>query len=327
MIIGPKFWGYNESIARAFEQLGFETRVIGFVELYKLHNHVKYYFKSNRLESMQNKEYVNKKIIEMYNEFRPDVVFVIKGTILYESTLKMLGGSIKVLWMMDSIFIPSYKSIYELKDHFDFIFLFEKSDLDKIEESREKFFFLPLAVDPEIYYPKLNNDQDIDIFFVGSLADYRLDILYALCEDFKGYNLKFYGKRNWTFNKPYKYFFNHNIFPNRTLSPSEVNDYYNRSKVCINILENLFPYGVNQRFYEITGACAHQVVNNNPLISEMFNADEVYSYSDYAEMKESIRKILEYKEYPKTETAYNKIILKHTFSNRMSSVINTINYK
>jgi spore maturation protein CgeB len=322
LIVGSQFWGYNESVARAFEHHGFVTKVIGFRDIYGVPNKIRYALNPFKSASLQNRNYINRLILKTHEEFRPDIFFVIKGTILEETTLKRIEGSSKVLWMMDSIY--KYKQIYDLKSYFDHLFFFEKTDVDKLKEENIVGHFLPLALDEKVYHPISGLNRDIDLFFVGSLSDDRLELLYKLVDSFRDYNIKFYGKRIWTSNKPFNFFFNRNIFPNRTLSPNEVNLYYNQSKICLNLHKSQSHYGVNQRFFEILGAGAYQIVNFNPYIGENFKDIDLTTFNDFKELKEIISNRISKRWSYDSHKISEFIKLNHSFKYRISEVLRVV---
>jgi len=328
LIIGPDFFGYNESISRAFESLGFITQIIDFGEMYtpiSLQNKILYNISINRNLFMSNNQIkLNKKILKKYDKFQPDIVFVIKGNKIFEKTLKKMENTIKILWMMDSIYV--YPESYTKLKYFDYLFMFEKTDVTKLAEEGITAYFLPLALDESNYYPIENHIKDIDISFIGNIFPKRMEILQRLIQEFPNKNLKFYGRyiypsRNilqFLFRKQRQYFSNNNV------KPSEANNIYNRSRICVNIHHDQSKYGVNQRFFEILGAKTLQVVDNNPFITEHFTEDEIVTYSTVDELISYCRVFLDNSPVNIIENGYRKILEQHTFTKRIKSVLEVI---
>ena len=143
LIIGPDFWGYNESIERAFQKLGYITDIISSKKIYSdsLLKRAK-----NRYKLLFNPEYyenlfkVNQSIFKKYKIFKPEIIIVIKGNMLTKDTIKKMKDSKIILWVMDSIF--QVKRAYENIKLYDYKFMFEKTDVEKLKnEGIESFFY------------------------------------------------------------------------------------------------------------------------------------------------------------------------------------------
>lgn len=324
LLIGPDYYGYNESVSQAFNKLGFISEIFSYKEGLSIGNSILVrgkFIKHNELPSVA---IINQAILRKYIEFKPDIVLVIKGTLLSEATLIQLKQSILLLWMMDSVF--RFPDVLNKLVYFDHLFMFEKTDVLKLKQINIDSVFLPMAYDESVYYPIINTKKEVDIFFVGSLFDKRLDTFYDLIEEFKGYNLKFFGKRIFTKNKPLKYFLNKSIFPNRNLSPNEINKYYNSSRICLNIHKTQSVHGLNPRFYEILGANSHQIVNNNPLIQELFPNNAISVFSNFDELKHQVKMYLEKgpNESFDNNKTYQFIRDNHTFTNRVQIILSQL---
>src|SRR6185503_17129593 len=103
---------------------------------------------------------------------------------------------------------------------------------------------------------------------------------------------------------------NKNVFLNKNVTPSTVNSLYNQSKICLNIHHSQSKHGVNQRFFEISGSKAFQLVDDNPYIAENFSTDDITTYGSPREMLEKIGRALKNDEETNViaERAYKKVI-------------------
>lgn len=331
LIIGPLFYEYSKSVGRAFEKEGFTVNILdewveGSIENFK--EKITYHIAKDK-DAFFNKKYevFNKKVRSRYNDFKPDIVFIIRGVILTEETLLFMKSSRLVLWMMDSIFLVSntLKNI-ALYDH---VFLFEKEDIPLLKERHNiDAWFLPLALDESVYFPIPATEKSIDILFVGNLYDKRLALLKKVIEKFPAINIKIYGDyfsklRNigrYLFRKDKKY------FTNSTVAPSELNKLYSQAKICLNIHHSQSVYGVNQRFFEIAGAGALQVCDSHGFISDNFEPSEILIYNTEDELYAIIEDVLnDYDKYTNNRAdAFKKVREFHTFSNRAKYVLQTI---
>ena len=83
LLIGPENFGYNQSIASAFDADRFQVRVIDYAEQFGricFANKCRYFLASNRAETTKTLlNELNNYLIRAFNRFKPDMVIVIKG--------------------------------------------------------------------------------------------------------------------------------------------------------------------------------------------------------------------------------------------------------
>ena len=330
LIIGPEFYDYNLSIATAFSNLGFETKVIGYhgSMTTSAKERVRYHLSRDKKDFFEKiKRQFNEDILKTQQAFKPDLVFIIHGGDVFEETVASLKGCKKVLWMMDSI--TRSKVLYPLTRVVDYNFFFEKTDVDYLWElGKIKSWFLPLALDEKVYFP-VPGQRDIDILFVGALYESRIKLLQKITAEFSDKNIKIYGTYYSPLRRPVHHLLrkNKNIFMNRNIRPSAVNLLYNRSKVCLNMHHTQSKYGVNQRFFEISGSKAFQLVDENPFISDYFRDEAIMTYKTEQQMLEKISYALSNPEpiNQMAEKAYQAVVATHTFTHRIRYVLDIIN--
>lgn len=329
MIVGPKFYDYYLSIERGFKNLGFSTSAICYydAEVSTLGEKASYLFSTSRKNFFDKKrDQFNNDVLKLYITFQPDLVFIIQAMELYKDTVEKMTGCKKVLWMMDSIF--RIERGYALRKSVDEIFVFEKTDIPKLwEEDKIKAHFLPLALDEKVYFP-IDAKKEIDLLFVGALYENRLRLLENICDRFKEYNIKIYGWYYSPFRRPYYHLFRKHkkAFLNKNISPRKVNELYSRSKICLNIHHTQNRYGVNQRFFEISGSRSFQLVDQNEYISDNFTEKEILMYKSEGELVEKIEAALTGKIdiALQAQRAYTKILSEHTFTHRMQEMLDNI---
>ena len=227
---------------------------------------------------------------------------------------------------MDSIF--RNKGGYEIRNSVDYIFLFEKTDVSQLWDSEKiKAWFLPLALDETVYYPSTKT-KDIDILFVGSLYEKRIDLLEKVCQEFPKCTIKIYGHYYSAFRRPIHHLLrkNRGVFINKNITPERVNQLYNKSRICLNMHHDQTRYGVNQRFFEISGSKSFQLVDANPFIIENFPSSEVMTYHSFSDLTEKIARIIsnQVDEDGMADKAYKKIIGNHTFTHRIQDMLKII---
>ena len=330
-IVGPLFFGYSKSIAAAFEREGyvvdlFDQWVEGAIENFR--EKVIYNFTRDK-EFFFKKKYdaFNRKVLDRYNAFQPDIVIVIRGAILNEDSLLIMKRSKLVLWMMDSVFLV--KNTLRNISLYDHVFLFEKEDIAPLKEQHNiEGRFLPLALDEKVYYPIPGYDRPIDILFVGNLYEKRIALLNKMIKQFPCLNIKIYGYyfskarniKRYLFRKDKKQ------YTNKAIAPSDLNVLYNKTKICLNIHHDQSVYGVNQRFFEISGASAVQVCDRHGFIDDNFDPEAIFTYDTEEELFQRINNILaDYSHFKnRSESIYKAVITQHTFHNRIKYILQHI---
>lgn len=334
LLIGPDFYGYNQSIEKALKYYGYEVKTAPYLEnLVKKIDRIKFYLLPKLGISLFKDKYVkdfNNFVLKLFNSFNPDIILVIKGNILTEKTINLMNGSIKVLWMMDSIFSVN-KDLSTLKEY-DFTFMFEENDVEYLREREILAFFLPVGFDESVYNKIDKLEKDIDIVFIGALYGGRREFFEKLIIDFKHLNIKIYGKyleiRNpFTYYKFYLKGFK-KYFTNTNTIPIDTNYIYNKSKIAINLHHKQSVRSCNPRFFEILASNTFQLVDNKTFIEENFkNNFEIVTFSSYEELKEQINMYLDNPIMREniSERGYKKVLLEHSFNIRIKSMLHVLN--
>lgn len=331
LITGPSFFGYNYSIQRAFEALGYQTEVVEYDEpvhpfnrknkiLHKLFPH------SRALREKSRKAF-NAFLLQKAAAYGPDLVFIYNGDILEKETIRRLREKSQVaVWMLDGAFL--HPDSVAIAPEADVYFCFEKSDVEKLRAKGANACFLPQGYDPSVYYP-VESEKDIDLLFVGALYGYpeRIRLLKLLVDRLgKQYTIKVYGRYKPIYKNPLKWLFRErrDIFMNKNIPPSEVNRLYNRAKVCLNIHHAQSVEGANPKVFEICGAGAFQVVDYNPFIAGIYPGDEVALYRTDEEFIRKVTEALTSDVSARQEAAHRLVSEQHTFEQRIRQALEII---
>lgn len=328
LIIGPNFYEYNLSVSRAFVDLGYETKIVTYVDnISKIIQRMKIrlmpLFGIQFFKKKLEKDF-NEYVINVFRKYDPQYVLIIKGDIIFSETLEKMKKSILSLWMMDSI--VRFKNSMETANKYDYIFLFEKDDIKLFNDNSIKYFFLPIGYDENIYYPIPEQSKIIDILFVGFMYNNRREILEKLVNDFHSYNIIIYGKylSLRKISTYYKYYIKgyRKYFKNKNISPQEVNLFYNSSKIILNIHHEQSLAGCNPRVFEILGTNSFQIVDSNIFVKENFTQNEIVSFNSYQDLKEKIHYYFNDDQKRKTisENGYNIVLKDHRFLNRVELI-------
>ncbi|KDR94615.1 spore maturation protein CgeB [Peptoclostridium litorale DSM 5388] len=332
LIIGPTFFDKNESVQKAFMQLGWDAKVLGYLEDEPLYNRVLSkvgvdYFKSKK------RTLFNEMIVKEYKEFKPEMVFILKGNILDRQTLDIMRGSKRVLWMMDSIFRvhETMKNI----DLYDYRFMYEKKDAQRLSESDISAKFLPCALDEHDYYPIVDVEQDIDIVFVGSMyiekSENREQLLDGIISRFPDRNIQLYGKY-LHIKRPdrlVKYYLKNyrRYYKNVNVNTNDVNRLYARAKIAINMHHSQTEYSANQRFFELMGSKVFQIVDETEYIrNEFLQGENVVCFGNVEELLEKVEEYIDEsgKRERISQNGYDEVLRSHTFKNRIEMVLSEI---
>jgi spore maturation protein CgeB len=335
LIVGPNYFGYNESVENGFKKLGWETEIISYYEAWpnSMENFLRYRLFPRMGLNHYRKEYrksLNQSIITTVKERTPELILFIKGTYIEEETLKELKKDSKlILWMMDSLY--RFNDVYKNVRYFDYKFMFEESDVKKLEKEEIDSGFLPMAADSDNYFPIESTEKDIDVLFVGKLYPNRLELFDNLISRFPNLNIKIYG--NYTsLKRPSSYMKYHftnmkNYYTNQFVSPKELNVLYSRSKIALNIHHSQSQSGCNPRVFEILAAKAFQLVDEIPFIKKHFHSNNsLSSYTDQEDLFNKIDYYLKNEGERKriAETGYNHVIQNHTFLKRVETILDAI---
>jgi len=327
LLIGPSYFNYNQSIASAFDKDKFEVKIIDYSDLFgqkKLNNKISYFLSRNKAKTTQILlTELNQFITTTYLQYHPDIVMIIKGDVIFEETVLEMTESKNILWMLDGIFY--YPQSVKLADIMDAVFLFEKSDVEKVKKINVNTYYLPPSYDDQIFR-KLQLKKDIDLLFIGTLYDSRIELFEKLHKKFPNLNMKIFCKRYSLYKTPIKYLksLSNKIFINQFVTPTEANILYNRSKVCLNMHHEQSIYGVNPRFFEIYGANALQFVDHKPFIDEYFSDYNVRTYKSEEELFEMISQKFNSNIQDDDQNLYETVCNHHTFRNRIDSILDKI---
>jgi len=329
LIVSSPFFGYQESVARAFNSLGFGTRIETYDEpIHPFKGWLKWRHKfaidKEKLRQKSREKYAIH-IQKIYDEFLPDIVFLYNGTMILDETLDYFRKRSKVIvWMYDSVQRSDRKICKAHIDHADAFFCFEEKDILYYQKLNKKAYFLPLACDQHIYYPT-NQEKDIDILFVGYIwqNEKRIKLLKLIIKKYPHLNLLFYGHYKPYYKNPIKWLFREkrNILKNINIAPEKVNELYGRCKIALNIHHQQTTNGANQRVFESSGAGAYQICDHNPYIASLFPNGEVGLYKNEQELLDLIDDALTNDKSEQAQKAYNIVISAHTFEERVKEML------
>lgn len=238
----------------------------------------------------------NVEAVTAFQEFQPDLVFVVLGTQLSQETLLFMGRSAKlVVFLSDTI--AYYNDILKTIKLYDLVYTYEETDIQVLGSLGIDARLQMGMYDPRHYYP-IPLAKDIDVSFVGKMYLERVQILERLIEDLPDLRYAFYG-RYVGLHEPVKYakrLFNvkrRSAFTNKNIHYMITNQVYNRSKICLNIHCAQTKVGYSSRVPEILGTRSFQLVDHNEAITAALHGS-VVTYTSYEDLLDKIRYYVEH---------------------------------
>lgn len=330
-IVGTDFRWYTDSIERAFASQGCETRKLAThlgPNKWNLFIRLKIRFGLDVAKFInKKKDAINKKALKMFNEFNPDIMYVVLGNQLTPETVThMKQTATTVLFLSDTF--EYYKEAYDIVHLYDLIYSYELTDIQLLE--KENIYAKPSmgSFDEYQYFP-MSCEKDIDVSFVGKMYPERKELLNRLMVDLPNVKFSFYGEYaklrhpilffQWLFSKKRR------VFKNKNIHFSKTNEIYNRSKICLNVHCAQTKKGWSSRLPEILGSGAFQIVDYNEAIADEFH-NCLYTYKNYEELVKSITYFLNHDEERNliAKNGYEYVIRNHSMNHRIKEILGDI---
>ena len=281
---------------------------------FTLYNFTKYLF--YKLYSI----YFNIKLILISLFIKPDLIFIIKGEVIFKTSLLLLKKikiKIAVWWLDDPLKYNNLLNQYRLYDEF---FIFDMSYSEELVKHNVKdVTWLPFAFNKSLLpaTDKNKNTKDFDIIFAGLASDERIAFFENIAK--LGFKIKLIGN-SWKKSK----LLNDKATLLPDISPEEIFKHYGNAKIGININHKQSITGVNCRTFELCGFGVFQLTDFRKDLINLYNiGEEVVVYEN---MEDLTNKVIYYikndAEREKIAVAGMARTLKdHTYQSRMKYVI------
>ncbi len=281
---------------------------------------------------------VNQQFLNKARSYKPDFIFVIKGTHFARATIETIRTELKIPvanWIIDD---PAFINQFEPLTHesyaaYSHLFIVDPAWSWYVQQLTGKQpVYLPHAADEKLYHP-LASKKDIDVFFVGSLAlKYpnqasgllRATLLNQLAE--KGIQITAVAPGvDETFTR----------FPalkkceliTNYVKPTVVNEYYNRSKIVLNINAPQLKTEFSDRLAAIALTKSFQLVDAKSGMEHWFGKDGVtWSFERPADLVKKVSYYLSHEQERNAIAAhtYGRALELHTYKNRSAAILKNI---
>lgn len=199
LIVGPRFHGYNASIARALGSLGHEVLVHDY-DLpgsfgARLRNKAVHDLPSRVVPGAWRSE-ASRRSIEALRRVRPEALLVVKGDLLDDDWWQAAAdsGARMITWLYDELARMDYS--WERIDWFPRIVTYSAHDCARLVRRGLQAHHLPNAFDSLLPYRRRESRE---VSFIGARYDQRSSLLKAAHE--LGAPVRAYG-RDWSRRLP-----------------------------------------------------------------------------------------------------------------------------
>lgn len=275
---------------------------------------------------------MNRELIISVKEIMPDLVLVVGGSkVLYGSlvTIKILCPNAKLAWIWPdtpanlNLHNKSYAQILDLSATYsqNAVPLFNKLGFANVR-------WIPLAGDPSMHFKACNENGNFerDISFVGMWRPERERTLKLICENFGHLKIEIYGK-NWKRNTKNKLVLSK--WRGEALFTKELANYFNSSRININIIDDTNFPAANMRFFEIPTAGGLQLCSSCPEMSEQFrNRQEVVYFENEDQLVNEIKWVLNEPTVANEirKAGQSKLLADHTYVKRLEQILKELDY-
>ncbi|MGM0876123.1 MAG: glycosyltransferase family protein [Bacillota bacterium] len=281
----------------------------------------------------------NDNLSELARTLKPDLVLVFSGFKLPLSKIDELKriGVKTAIWMTDD---PYYTDVTKkFAPYFDFVFTQEINCLSFYRSlGCRNVYFLPLAVNPNIYRPKIVDAKyQTDILFIGSAFGNRITFFDKVSHYLASKNVLISGL-GWDRLSNYQ-LLKHKI-KTTWMNPEEVVNYYNGSKIVINMHRShddqtykannsykIQAFSPNPRTFEISACGAFQLTDFRKDLSSFYTPGyDIAVYDSPADLIKNIEYYLTHEEERRmmASRALKKIRNEHTFAHSISKLLDTV---
>lgn len=336
-------WGIplGESYVKAFRQLGHEAEIFydnapsKTMIFAKISRRLGLWNRYNKF-LLEYQDKISGELIRKVREYNPDVVFVVRGIYFTPAAISMIREKYKVRvvnWVIDD---PSFPNIYEPSllynlGPYDFFFLVDEEWKYPVSlVSRSKMYYLPHAADEQIFRPT-GSKKDIEVFFVGSLslkypntasAVVRSSLLSHLAE--RGVKITAVAPGIAQARKSFPSLRKIEAIESH-LSPEKINEFYNRSKIVLNINAPQLKSDFSERLFSIALSKNFQLVDFRSKLGILF-PNRVISFSSMEELENKTRFYLNHEKERNDVAllAYQHALDNHTYTKRAKYVLKKI---
>ena len=285
----------------------------------------------HKIKLPRDANYLNKSIKESCINFKPDVVFIVKGVTIKPSTLKFIKarGIKSISWSNDDMYGWHNRSLWYtlgLKQY-DLV-VTQKSyncNPDELPSLGAKVLFQNKAFEPKVHYPVKSCDTYTcvhDVVFVGAMEEDRLNHLIYLAQN--GIKVHIYGWVKEVKNQIHPNLIVHNRF----LFEEEFSAAQGCSKIALNFLRKMNRDLQTSRSIEIPASGGFMLAERTDEHMQLFKEGKEAEF--FSSKEELLQKVNYYLQHDQERLAiakagYDRCFKdNYTFENRMRGILNNL---
>lgn len=289
---------------------------------------------TDRLEYLENSfvQLVSQAVLAKTETFEPDLVLALAQAPLTRQALKRLrkNGVCTAMWFVEDYKVFTYWRAFA--PLYDFFAVIQQepffSELQAVGQANA--LYLPMAALPSFHTPHSMEPLEqrkygADIAFLGAGYPNRRVAFRQLTHlDFKIWGTE------WDAEPLLE---KHLQRKGERISPEECVSIYNATKINLNLHSSiddkvLVTGGdfVNPRTFELAACGAFQLVDNRSMMTDLFDPDELVTFTSMEELLELIPEFLEDDERRRgiARAARERVLTEHTYQHRMQTLISFI---
>jgi len=271
---------------------------------------------------------MNERLVEKATAFQPDLVFVLKGVLIFPETLRRIKENTNALlfnFNPDSPFNPVNSSRYLLDSLtiYDCLFIWGRFLIPELwQVGARRVEYLPFAHDPELHYPVSVTDEEkerygSDIVFIGTWDKEREKWLEKLLD----YDLKIWGnsweKLKWASSL-------RQMWMRKPVIREEFAKVCCSSKIVLNFIRVQNGSAHNMRTFEVPACQGFLLTERTKEQTEFFEeGEEVACFGNVEELREQIERYLNDEESrERIALVARKKVSQHTYERRAERILN-----
>lgn len=221
--------------------------------------------------------------------------------------------------------------------YFDYIFTIDQAALEQYKRlGRPNVYHLPLGTDPEVFHSTLVSEEfTSDICLVGVPYSNRIELIEFLLKR-TDYQIQIvgrgWGKHNNEWNKNLNRDLN---LVNAWVKPETVVNYYNGSKIVLNIHRpsdekynknriGIIAKSINNRTFDAASCEVFQLIDSKEeLVQHFEEGKEIVSFQDKNDLLEKIHYYIAHDEERRQMAikARKRVLTSHTFQHRIDHLL------
>jgi len=244
---------------------------------------------------------LNQAILSQLQEQKYDLVWFEKPIFIYSETLEYIRSKniVSVSYNPDNAFGPRKDGCWRLYlenlDLFSHHLIPRRSNYHDIRSrSTAKIFFMPFSFDQNIHFKESNLKKDLDVTFIGTPHDQRIEFLYELSKN-SSVNINIFSAEWRKFEA--KLSKNSNVNINNSIYGIDYREVINRSRIMLGFMTQSNFDEYSRRSFEIS-ACGSFLLSQRSNFQKRFfreNKEAVY-FDDVSECADKINYFLDHPE-------------------------------